>query len=42
MNAHGEKKKKKKNKILKHAKFKFLRKVKTAKISGENLGECGP
>lgn len=35
-------KKKKKNKLLKHAKFKFLRKVKTAKISGENLGECGP
>lgn len=32
----------KKHKVLKHAKFKCLRKVKTAKISGENLGECGP
>lgn len=41
MKAHGGENKRK-NKVLKHAKFKCLRKVKTAKISGENLGECGP
>lgn len=41
MNTHQ--KNKTKNKVSNNAKFEFLRKeVKTAKISGENLVECGP
>lgn len=39
---HIKKIKRTKNKVLGHAKFKVLRKeIKTAKILGEKLGQCG-